>query len=66
VRRLVGGGGRCDRLRDVVLQAAADPAAGTAYLGAQDDVWDAQKDMALASGGALAAAFLDRRALSRR
>lgn len=28
---------------------------GTAYLGAQGDIWDAQKDMALASAGALIA-----------
>ena len=29
-----------------------DPAAGLAFLGAQGDVWDAQKDMALAMIGA--------------
>src|SRR6185295_18783614 len=38
---------------------------GAAYLGLQGDVWDAQKDMALASAGALLAmviaAWLDRR-----
>jgi putative membrane protein len=28
---------------------------GVAYLGAQGDIWDAQKDMALASLGALTA-----------
>ncbi|MDO8628244.1 MAG: DUF2238 domain-containing protein, partial [Nanoarchaeota archaeon] len=32
-----------------------DPAAGLAFLGAQGDVWDAQKDMALAGLGALLA-----------
>jgi putative membrane protein len=37
----------------------ADPAAGTAYLGTQGDVWDAQKDMALACLGALIAAAVD-------
>lgn len=39
--------------------AVVDPAAGTAFLGTQGDPWDAQKDMALAVGGALAAALLD-------
>lgn len=29
------------------------PAEGIAYLGTQGDVWDAQKDMALAGGGAI-------------
>jgi putative membrane protein len=38
-----------------LVAAVADPAAGTAYLGTQGDVWDAQKDMALAIGGALVA-----------
>jgi putative membrane protein len=32
--------------------ATVDAAAGIAFLGAQGDVWDAQKDMALAAGGA--------------
>jgi putative membrane protein len=36
-----------------LVAAIADPAAGTAYLGTQGDVWDAQKDMALALCGAL-------------
>jgi len=30
-----------------------DPAAGVAFLGAQGDIWDAQKDMAMAGIGAL-------------
>ena len=29
------------------------PSAGDAYLGTQGDIWDAQKDMALAGCGAL-------------
>ena len=33
-----------------------DPAAGTAFLGTQGDPWDAEKDMACALVGALAAA----------
>jgi len=32
-----------------------EPAQGTAFLGTQGDIWDAQKDMALASVGALLA-----------
>ena len=31
--------------------------AGSDYVGAQGDPWDAQKDMALATGGALVAMF---------
>ena len=38
-----------------LVAAVADPAAGTAYLGTQGDVWDAQKDMGLALCGALVA-----------
>jgi putative membrane protein len=34
------------------VAARVDPAAGLAFLGAQGDVWDAQKDMALALVGA--------------
>ncbi len=34
--------------------AATNPELGTAYLGTQGDVWDAQKDMGLAALGALA------------
>jgi putative membrane protein len=46
-----------------LVASLADPAAGTAYLGTQGDVWDAQKDMALAlCGAALAALFEWRRA----
>ena len=37
------------------VAATVDPAAGDAYLGTQGDVWDAQKDMALAGLGALLA-----------
>ena len=44
-----------------LVASLADPAAGTAYLGTQGDVWDAQKDMALAVGGASLAALLERR-----
>ena len=40
------------------VAAIVDPAAGTAYLGTQGDVWDAEKDMALAVlGGVIAATY---------
>jgi putative membrane protein len=44
-----------------LVAAVADPAAGTAYLGTQGDVWDAQKDMMLALWGAGIAALVERR-----
>jgi putative membrane protein len=43
--------------------AVVDPAAGTAFLGTQGDPWDAQKDMACASAGALLAALPESRRL---
>lgn len=36
-----------------VYAASADPAAGSAYLGSQGDIWDAQKDMLADTLGAL-------------
>ncbi len=48
-----------------VVASIADPAAGTAYLGTQGDVWDAQKDMAAACLGAAIAAAIDHWQLSR-
>ena len=44
-----------------IVASVADPAAGTAYLGTQGDIWDAQKDMVLACSGALIAAMIDNR-----
>jgi putative membrane protein len=38
--------------------ALSDPAAGTAFLGSQGDIWDAQKDMLADTGGAIAALLL--------
>src|ERR1051325_7184478 len=38
-----------------VAAISVDPEAGLAFLGSQGDVWDAQKDMALAGTGALIA-----------
>jgi putative membrane protein len=48
-----------------LVASVADPAAGTAFLGTQGDVWDAQKDMALACLGAGIGLLLDRRPYSR-
>ena len=36
-----------------LVAARVDPSAGLAFLGAQGDVWDAQKDMAVAAVGAV-------------
>jgi len=38
-----------------VVAARVEPSAGTAFLGTQGDIWDAQKDMLMAGIGALAA-----------
>jgi putative membrane protein len=48
-----------------LVAAVVDPAAGTAFLGTQGDVWDAQKDMALALCGALVAAAVEWRRMLR-
>jgi putative membrane protein len=48
---------------ELIEWAVADvffPAQGVAYLGSQGDVWDAQKDMGLAFGGAVLAMMLAR------
>lgn len=37
---------------EMLAALVSDPAVGTAFLGTQGDVWDAQKDMALATIGA--------------
>ena len=42
-----------------LVASVADPAAGTAYLGTQGDPWDAEKDMALATLGAVLAALVE-------
>ena len=36
-----------------ITASVVDPESGDAFLGTQGDIWDAQKDMALAMGGAL-------------
>lgn len=38
-----------------LVAARVDPSAGLAFLGAQGDIWDAQKDMLLAAVGAMLA-----------
>ena len=49
-----------------VAASVAAPDLGVAYVGAQGDQWDAQKDMALATAGsALMAALLRVRAVER-
>jgi putative membrane protein len=40
---------------EMIVALVVSPEAGTAYLGTQGDVWDAQKDMALALVGSLIA-----------
>lgn len=46
-------------LMEWITAVLADPEAGTAFLGTQGDVWDAQKDTALALGGAILALLLE-------
>jgi putative membrane protein len=48
-----------------VVASIADPAAGSAYLGTQGDVWDAEKDMACALAGGVIAALWERYADAR-
>jgi len=36
---------------EMLVAVIVSPEAGDAYLGTQGDIWDAQKDMALAAGG---------------
>jgi putative membrane protein len=42
----------------VGVAAVVNPAAGLAFLGAQGDAWDAQKDMAMAGLGSVVAMAL--------
>ena len=42
-----------------LVASAVDPAAGTAFLGTQGDVWDAEKDVALALCGAVVATLVE-------
>jgi putative membrane protein len=42
-------------LMEWVTAVVVSPEAGDAFLGSQGDIWDAQKDMALATGGAVLA-----------
>ena len=47
-------------LMEWLTAIVVDPGAGTAFLGTQGDVWDAQKDTALACGGAVLALLFER------
>jgi len=47
-------------LMEWLAAISVDPEAGTAFLGTQGDPWDAQKDTALACGGAILALFFER------
>jgi putative membrane protein len=49
----------CYEIIEWIVASVADPAAGTAYLGTQGDIWDAQKDSAFACAGALIGAAAD-------
>ena len=48
---------------EMIVALLVSPEAGTAYLGTQGDVWDAQKDMALALGGSVIAFGVTERAV---
>jgi len=47
-------------LMEWLAASVVDPGAGTAFLGTQGDVWDSQKDQALACIGALVALLFER------
>jgi putative membrane protein len=55
---LVVGASGLFEIIEAVIAWLVSPELGTAYLGTQGDVWDAQKDMALAILGSLIATFL--------
>lgn len=58
----LGGVAFCSVVYEIVewlVAAIADPQAGTAFLGTQGDVWDAQKDMGLALVGACLGLLID-------
>ena len=40
-------------INEMLVAITVSPNAGDAYLGTQGDIWDAQKDMAFAAGGAV-------------
>lgn len=55
---LVGAGSAIYEIIEWITAQTVNSAAGLAFLGSQGDIWDAQKDMALALGGAIIAAFI--------
>lgn len=50
---LVAAGSALYEIIEWLAAASVDPAAGIAFLGSQGDIWDAQKDMLLATTGAV-------------
>ncbi len=57
----IAGSSALYEITEWLVAIVVDPAAGTAFLGTQGDVWDAQKDMALCTGGAVVAAMIEAR-----
>jgi putative membrane protein len=55
----------CYEVLEWLTAIVADPAAGTAFLGTQGDVWDAQKDFVCAVTGALLGVVVELRCLAR-
>ncbi len=56
---LVTAWGALYEILEWLTAAVVDPSAGTAFLGTQGDVWDAQKDMACVTLGGVVGAVLD-------
>lgn len=50
---IVAAGSALYEIAEWLTAARVDPAAGLAFLGSQGDIWDAQKDMLLATLGAI-------------
>lgn len=55
----IGASGALYEIIEGIVASAVDPSAGIAFLGAQGDPWDAQRDMALAFAGAIASALIE-------
>ena len=55
---LVGSGSAMYEILEWFIARNVDPAAGLSFLGSQGDIWDAQKDMALAISGAIVTAII--------
>jgi putative membrane protein len=55
---LVGAGSAMYEIMEWLTARNVDPAAGLAFLGAQGDIWDAQKDMLMAIIGSIVAMLI--------